>query len=80
MFVDAFPVRDPSFTAEEMDSEIQKQFEELFVSLNKTKMLKMKLLSELTKKKNLLMQLKCMEFLNNCREIEVCGAENTKIF
>ncbi|XP_018764737.1 condensin-2 complex subunit G2 [Serinus canaria] len=30
LFVDAFPVRDPSFTAEEMDSEIQKQFEELF--------------------------------------------------
>ncbi|XP_023777675.1 condensin-2 complex subunit G2 [Cyanistes caeruleus] len=30
LFVDAFPIRDPSFTAEEMDSEIQKQFEELF--------------------------------------------------
>ncbi|NXD00984.1 CNDG2 protein, partial [Certhia familiaris] len=30
LFVDAFPVRDPSFTTEEMDSEIQKQFEELF--------------------------------------------------
>ncbi|NXG11688.1 CNDG2 protein, partial [Sakesphorus luctuosus] len=30
LFVDAFPVRDPSFNAEEMDSEIQKQFEELF--------------------------------------------------
>ncbi|NXO63515.1 CNDG2 protein, partial [Phainopepla nitens] len=30
LFVDAFPVRDPSFTAEEMDREIQKQFEELF--------------------------------------------------
>ncbi|XP_037985789.1 condensin-2 complex subunit G2 [Motacilla alba alba] len=30
LFVDAFPLRDPSFTAEEMDSEIQKQFEELF--------------------------------------------------
>lgn len=78
MFVDAFPIRDPSFAAEEMDSEIQKQFEELFVSFNETKMLKMKLLSELTQK-NLLMQLKCMEFLNNCREIEVCGAENTKL-
>ncbi|NWR52662.1 CNDG2 protein, partial [Regulus satrapa] len=30
LFADAFPVRDPSFTTEEMDSEIQKQFEELF--------------------------------------------------
>ncbi|KAF1495352.1 Condensin-2 complex subunit G2, partial [Megadyptes antipodes antipodes] len=30
LFVDAFPVRDPSFNTEEMDSEIQKQFEELF--------------------------------------------------
>ncbi|NXA72355.1 CNDG2 protein, partial [Thryothorus ludovicianus] len=30
LFVDAFPLRDPSFTAEEMDNEIQKQFEELF--------------------------------------------------
>ncbi|NXE88858.1 CNDG2 protein, partial [Menura novaehollandiae] len=30
LFVDAFPVRDPSFSAEEMDNEIQKQFEELF--------------------------------------------------
>ncbi|NWX25657.1 CNDG2 protein, partial [Notiomystis cincta] len=30
LFVDAFPVRDPSFNAEEMDNEIQKQFEELF--------------------------------------------------
>ncbi|KFQ37571.1 Condensin-2 complex subunit G2, partial [Mesitornis unicolor] len=30
LFVDAFPVRDPSFKAEEMDNEIQKQFEELF--------------------------------------------------
>ncbi|NWS27660.1 CNDG2 protein, partial [Polioptila caerulea] len=30
LFVDAFPVRDPSFTTEELDSEIQKQFEELF--------------------------------------------------
>ncbi|XP_032913613.1 condensin-2 complex subunit G2 [Catharus ustulatus] len=30
LFVDAFPIRDPSFTAEDMDSEIQKQFEELF--------------------------------------------------
>ncbi|KAM4906582.1 condensin-2 complex subunit G2 [Sylvia borin] len=30
LFVDAFPLRDPSFTSEEMDSEIQKQFEELF--------------------------------------------------
>ncbi|NWI48773.1 CNDG2 protein, partial [Calyptomena viridis] len=30
LFVDAFPVRDPSFNMEEMDSEIQKQFEELF--------------------------------------------------
>ncbi|NXY56383.1 CNDG2 protein, partial [Callaeas wilsoni] len=30
LFVDAFPVRDPSFNAEEMDTEIQKQFEELF--------------------------------------------------
>lgn len=77
MFVDVFPLRDPSFTSEEMDSEIQKQFEELFVSLNKTRMLKMKLLSMLTQ--NLLMQLKFMEFLGNCREIEVCGTENTKV-
>ncbi|NXQ81329.1 CNDG2 protein, partial [Nyctibius grandis] len=30
LFVDAFPVRDPSFNTEEMDNEIQKQFEELF--------------------------------------------------
>ncbi|NXC23597.1 CNDG2 protein, partial [Campylorhamphus procurvoides] len=30
LFVDAFPLRDPSFNAEEMDKEIQKQFEELF--------------------------------------------------
>ncbi|KFW91431.1 Condensin-2 complex subunit G2, partial [Phalacrocorax carbo] len=30
LFVDAFPVHDPSFNTEEMDSEIQKQFEELF--------------------------------------------------
>ncbi|XP_075273602.1 condensin-2 complex subunit G2 [Opisthocomus hoazin] len=30
LFVDAFPVRDPSFNTEEMDKEIQKQFEELF--------------------------------------------------
>ncbi|NXY16369.1 CNDG2 protein, partial [Atrichornis clamosus] len=30
LFVDAFPVRDPSFNAEEMNNEIQKQFEELF--------------------------------------------------
>ncbi|KAM6410264.1 condensin-2 complex subunit G2 [Pluvialis apricaria] len=30
LFVDAFPVQDPSFNAEEMDNEIQKQFEELF--------------------------------------------------
>ncbi|NXW89316.1 CNDG2 protein, partial [Alopecoenas beccarii] len=30
LFVDAFPVRDPSFNAEEMDNEIQKQFERLF--------------------------------------------------
>ncbi|NXP11577.1 CNDG2 protein, partial [Thinocorus orbignyianus] len=30
LFVDAFPIRDPSFNAEEMDNEIQKQFEELF--------------------------------------------------
>ncbi|NXM69201.1 CNDG2 protein, partial [Serilophus lunatus] len=30
LFVDAFPVRDPSFNTEEMDIEIQKQFEELF--------------------------------------------------
>lgn len=51
LFVDVFPLRDPSFTSEEMDSEIQKQFEELFVSLNETKMLKMKLLSKLTQKK-----------------------------
>ncbi|NWW34221.1 CNDG2 protein, partial [Panurus biarmicus] len=37
LFVDAFPLRDPSFPAEEMDSEIQKQFEELFVSFNEIK-------------------------------------------
>ncbi|XP_041899679.1 condensin-2 complex subunit G2 isoform X2 [Corvus kubaryi] len=30
LFIDAFPVRDPSFKVEEMDNEIQKQFEELF--------------------------------------------------
>ncbi|XP_062956346.1 condensin-2 complex subunit G2 [Cynocephalus volans] len=30
LFVEAFPVRDPSFHAMEMDSEIQKQFEELY--------------------------------------------------
>ncbi|NXQ31294.1 CNDG2 protein, partial [Alaudala cheleensis] len=30
LFVDAFPLRDPNFPAEQMDSEIQKQFEELF--------------------------------------------------
>ncbi|KFP23537.1 Condensin-2 complex subunit G2, partial [Colius striatus] len=30
LFVDAFPLRDPNFNAEEMDNEIQKQFEELF--------------------------------------------------
>jgi len=50
LFVDAFPVRDPSFNTEEMDKEIQKQFEELFVSFNATKMLKMKLSSKLTEK------------------------------
>ncbi|XP_024900637.1 condensin-2 complex subunit G2 isoform X2 [Pteropus alecto] len=30
LFVEAFPVRDPNFNAIEMDSEIQKQFEELY--------------------------------------------------
>uniref|UniRef100_A0ABK0LZ90 Non-SMC condensin II complex, subunit G2 n=1 Tax=Rattus norvegicus TaxID=10116 RepID=A0ABK0LZ90_RAT len=30
LFVEAFPVRDPNFIATEMDSEIQKQFEELY--------------------------------------------------
>ncbi|NXL83447.1 CNDG2 protein, partial [Alectura lathami] len=30
LFIDAFPIRDPSFKNEEMDIEIQKQFEELF--------------------------------------------------
>lgn len=30
LFVEAFPVRDPNFHATEMDSEIQKQFEELY--------------------------------------------------
>ncbi|XP_014800339.1 PREDICTED: condensin-2 complex subunit G2 isoform X2 [Calidris pugnax] len=30
LFVDAFPIRDPSFNTEEMENEIQKQFEELF--------------------------------------------------
>ncbi|XP_051008459.1 condensin-2 complex subunit G2 [Acomys russatus] len=30
LFVEAFPVRDPNFVAIEMDSEIQKQFEELY--------------------------------------------------
>ncbi|XP_075000219.1 condensin-2 complex subunit G2 [Calonectris borealis] len=34
LFVDAFPVRDPSFNTEEMDNEIQKQFEELFSLLD----------------------------------------------
>lgn len=52
LFVDAFPVRDPSFTADEMDNEIQKQFEELFVSFNESKMLNMKLLSELAQEKH----------------------------
>ncbi|NWX20327.1 CNDG2 protein, partial [Aegotheles bennettii] len=33
LFVDAFPVRDPSFSTEEMDNQIQKQFEELFTLL-----------------------------------------------
>lgn len=30
LFVEAFPIRDPNFTATEMDNEIQKQFEELY--------------------------------------------------
>ncbi|KGL78904.1 Condensin-2 complex subunit G2, partial [Tinamus guttatus] len=30
LFVDAFPVRDPRFNVEEMDNEVQRQFEELF--------------------------------------------------
>ncbi|XP_033719462.1 condensin-2 complex subunit G2 isoform X6 [Tursiops truncatus] len=30
LFVEAFPIRDPNFNAIEMDSEIQKQFEELY--------------------------------------------------
>ncbi|XP_042556945.1 condensin-2 complex subunit G2 [Dipodomys spectabilis] len=30
LFVEAFPIRDPNFSAIEMDSEIQKQFEELY--------------------------------------------------
>ncbi|XP_054989833.1 condensin-2 complex subunit G2 isoform X1 [Sorex araneus] len=30
LFIEAFPVRDPNFNAIEMDSEIQKQFEELY--------------------------------------------------
>ncbi|NXX40593.1 CNDG2 protein, partial [Tricholaema leucomelas] len=30
LFVDAFPLRDPSFSKNEMENEIQKQFEELF--------------------------------------------------
>ncbi|XP_060052856.1 condensin-2 complex subunit G2 isoform X2 [Erinaceus europaeus] len=30
LFIEAFPVRDPSFNTIEMDSEIQKQFEELY--------------------------------------------------
>uniref|UniRef100_A0A286ZI22 Condensin-2 complex subunit G2 n=1 Tax=Sus scrofa TaxID=9823 RepID=A0A286ZI22_PIG len=30
LFVEAFPIRDPNFNAVEMDSEIQKQFEELY--------------------------------------------------
>ncbi|NXU50118.1 CNDG2 protein, partial [Turnix velox] len=30
LFVDAFPIRDPSFNNEEMDNEIQKQFDHLF--------------------------------------------------
>lgn len=33
MFVEAFPVRDPNFHEMEMDSEIQKQFEELYVCI-----------------------------------------------
>ncbi|XP_004702393.1 condensin-2 complex subunit G2 isoform X1 [Echinops telfairi] len=30
LFVEAFPIRDPNFSAAEMDSEIQRQFEELY--------------------------------------------------
>ncbi|KAK2499661.1 hypothetical protein MC885_008957 [Smutsia gigantea] len=30
LFIEAFPIRDPNFNAIEMDSEIQKQFEELY--------------------------------------------------
>ncbi|KAG6939107.1 non-SMC condensin II complex subunit G2 L homeolog [Chelydra serpentina] len=30
LFVEAFPIRDPNFNNEDMDNEIQKQFEELF--------------------------------------------------
>nr|XP_054362597.1 condensin-2 complex subunit G2-like isoform X2 [Mirounga angustirostris] len=33
LFIEAFPVRDPNFNAIEMDSEIQKQFEELYVRI-----------------------------------------------
>uniref|UniRef100_A0A8D1MI64 Condensin-2 complex subunit G2 n=1 Tax=Sus scrofa TaxID=9823 RepID=A0A8D1MI64_PIG len=34
LFVEAFPIRDPNFNAVEMDSEIQKQFEELYVCIS----------------------------------------------
>lgn len=31
LFIEAFPIHDPNFSAVEMESEIQKQFEELYV-------------------------------------------------
>lgn len=34
LFVEAFPIRHPGFNAIEMDSEIQKQFEELYVCIH----------------------------------------------
>lgn len=32
LFVDAFPILDPHFSKEDTDNEIQRQFDELFVS------------------------------------------------
>lgn len=34
LFVEAFPIRDPNFNAVDMDSEIQRQFEELYVRIH----------------------------------------------
>lgn len=34
LFVEAFPIRDPALTSEDADIVIQKQFEEIFVSMD----------------------------------------------